>query len=260
MARRRFFVDRVEDGRAEISGENAHHLTRVLRVEVGQQYEITDTSRVWLATVEAARKNLVQFSVTAELEQSAALPPVTLYLALIKFDRFEWAVEKATELGVMNIVPVNAARSDAGLSQGAKKRVERWRRIAKEASEQSRRSRPPGIADPVAFAQAIRQPFTHKLWLDENERARPLFQAFTLSAGDSTALIIGPEGGWSESERLAFPDAGWTGASLGGSVLRAETAVCAALAVFAQLAMAQGPNHPVSGPPGPFTIETANAV
>src|SRR5947208_11431526 len=131
MARRRFFVDRVEDGRAEISGDHAHHLTRVLRVEAGQQYEITDTHRVWLATIDTARKNLVQFSVTAELEQSAALPPVTLYLALIKFDRFEWAVEKATELGVTEIVPVNAARSDPGLSQGAKKRVERWRRIAK---------------------------------------------------------------------------------------------------------------------------------
>jgi 16S rRNA (uracil1498-N3)-methyltransferase len=260
MARRRFFVDRVEGGRAEISGDDAHHLTRVLRVEVGQQYEITDSNRVWLATIDAARKNLVQFSIVEELEVTASLPQVTLYLALIKFDRFEWAVEKATELGVTGIVPVTASRSDPGLSQGAKKRVERWRRIAKEASEQSRRSRPPEIADPVPFAHAIRQPFTHRIWLDENDRTRPLMQAFTLRPGDSTAMMIGPEGGWSDSERLALPEAGWTGASLGRHVLRAETAVCAALAVFGQLAIARPLSEPHGDVPGPFTIEGANAV
>ncbi|MDQ1471353.1 MAG: rRNA (uracil1498-N3)-methyltransferase [Bryobacterales bacterium] len=260
MARRRFFVDRVEDGRAEISGDDAHHLTRVLRVEVGQQYEITDTHRVWLATIDAARKNLVQFSVVEELEAAASLPQVTLYLALIKFDRFEWAVEKATELGVTGIVPVSAARSDPGLSQGAKKRAERWRRIAKEASEQSRRARAPEIADPLPFAQAIRQPSTHRIWLDENDRTKPLMQAFTLTPGDSSALMVGPEGGWSDSERVAFAQAGWIGASLGPCVLRAETAVCAVLAIFAQLAMASATGEPDSKAPGPFTIEAADAV
>jgi 16S rRNA (uracil1498-N3)-methyltransferase len=239
MARRRFFVDSVRDGRAEISGDDAHHLTRVLRVEPGQQYEITDTNRVWLATVETARKSLVQFTVVEELEAGPELPRVTLFLALIKFERFEWAVEKATELGVSGIVPVNASRSDRGLFEGAKKRVERWRRIAKEASEQSRRSRPPEIADPIPFAQAIRDVSAHRVWLDENDRAHPLVRSFMLEPGDSTAFMIGPEGGWADTERAAFGDFGWRAASLGPSVLRAETAVCAALAVFAQMAMAR---------------------
>src|SRR6201985_2587010 len=149
MARRRFFVDQVRNGQAEITGENAHHLTRVLRVEAGQTFEINDNERAWFATVETARKDLVRFNVIEEIAAGPELPCVTLYLALIKFERFEWAVEKATELGVTRIVPVEANRSEHGLFAGAFKRQERWRRIAREASEQSRRLRAPEIADPL---------------------------------------------------------------------------------------------------------------
>lgn len=241
MARRRFFVDQVTGGKAEVSGDDAHHLTRVLRVEPGQQYEIADSFRVYLASVEAVGKNLVRFSVVEELDAGPSLPEVTLYLSLIKFERFEWAVEKATELGVTRLTPVVAARSEQGLSQGAKKRVERWRRIAKEASEQSRRIRAPQISDAVSFAQALADSSTHRLWLDENDRIHSLLTALTLQPGDSAALTIGPEGGWSEHEQKQFRDSGWRGASLGHSILRAETAVCAALAVVAQLAMRPEP-------------------
>src|ERR1700691_4872728 len=149
LARRRFFVDQVRKGQAEITGENAHHLTRVLRVEVGQKFEITDNERAWLASVETARKDLVRFDVIEEIPAGPEVPRVTLFLALIKFERFEWAVEKATELGVTRIVPVEANRSEQGLFAGGHKRVDRWRRIAREASEQSRRLRAPEIARPV---------------------------------------------------------------------------------------------------------------
>src|ERR1700751_5788930 len=112
MARRRFFVDQVRKGQAEITGDSAHHLTKVLRVEVGQKFEITDNERAWLATVETARKDLVRFAVEEELPAGPELREVTLYLALIKFERFEWAVEKATELGVTRILPFEASRSE----------------------------------------------------------------------------------------------------------------------------------------------------
>lgn len=206
-------------------------------MEPGQHFEISDTKRVWLAMVETARKNLVQFGIVEELDEAKVLPKVTLYMSLIKFERFEWAVEKATELGVSVVVPVNASRSDRGLFEGAKKRVERWRRIAKEASEQSRRARLPEVLDPVTFAQAVRDVSAHRVWLDENDRAHPLARSFVLEPGDSTAFLIGPEGGWADTERAALQDSGWTGVSLGPCVLRAETAACAALAVFAQMAM-----------------------
>ena len=235
MARRRFFVDQVHNGQAEINGESAHHLTRVLRVEAGQTFEISDSARVWLATVETVRKDLVRFHVLEEIEAGPGLPAVTLFLALIRFDRFEWAVEKATELGVTRIVPVEAARSERGLAEGSRARVERWRRIGREASEQSRRLRAPEIAETLKFAAALKDQATHRFWLDERPGAPLLIRAFAPAAGDSVSLVIGPEGGWTDTERVAFCHAGWTGASLGPTVLRAETAVCAALAVVAQM-------------------------
>ena len=238
MARRRFFVDRVRNGQAEITGENAHHLTRVLRVEAGQKFEITDNERAWLAMVETARKELVRFTVIEEIAAGPELPRVALYLALIKFERFEWAVEKATELGVTRIVPVEANRSEHGLFAGAQKRVERWKRIAREASEQSRRMRAPEVAGPVRLAEALREAVTnstHRVWLDEQPGATPLARVFSLHPTDSVSLFIGPEGGWIDAEREAFADAGCAGASLGPSILRSETAVCAALAVLSQM-------------------------
>jgi 16S rRNA (uracil1498-N3)-methyltransferase len=235
MARRRFFVEQVHKGHAEITGENAHHLTRVLRVEAGQKFEITDNQRAWLASVATARKDLVRFDIIEELPAGPELPPISLYLALIKFERFEWAVEKATELGVTRIIPVEANRSERGLFAGSHKRIERWRRIAQEASEQSRRLRVPEIAEAVRISEAMRDASTHRCWLDEQPGAKPLLDAVALHPGDTTALLVGPEGGWIDAERSEFTEAGWMGASLGPTVLRAETAVCAALAVLAQM-------------------------
>src|ERR1700722_12080558 len=177
MARRRFFVNQVEGGIAELAGECAQHLSRVLRVEKGQTFEISDNSRVWLATVESVRRDLVRFEVVEELPAAPPAPAVTLYLALIKFDRFEWAVEKATELGVTRIVPVAATRSERGLFEGGQKRVERWRRIGHEASEQSRRLQVPEIDAPARMTNAIADGPTHRFWCDERPGPPPLSSA-----------------------------------------------------------------------------------
>lgn len=240
MARRRFFVDQIRNGKAEITGENAHHLTRVLRVEAGQKFEISDNRRAWLASIETARKDLVRFGIIEEIAPGPEFPQITLYLALIKFDRFEWAVEKATELGVARIVPFEANRTEQGLPMGAHKRVERWRRIAREASEQSRRLREPEIAAPGRLAEAVRDSSTHRVWLDEEPGAPLLMSAFSPRHGDSAALLIGPEGGWTDAERQQFAAEGWVRASLGPSILRSETAACASLAVLMQMWMAVG--------------------
>ena len=241
MARRRFFVEQVRKGQAEITGESAHHLTRVLRVEAGQTFEITDNARAWLASVETARKDLVRFTVIEELPPSPEIPSITLYVALIKFERLEWAVEKATELGVTRIVPVEANRSEHGLFEGSRKRVERWRKIAREASEQSRRLRVPEIGDAIRLAAAVNDSSTHRCWLDERPGAKPLAGAFAFRHGDSAALLVGPEGGWIEAEREKFEGAGWIGCSLGPLILRAETAVCAALGVLSQMWLSKVP-------------------
>ncbi|HEY7336822.1 MAG TPA: RsmE family RNA methyltransferase [Bryobacteraceae bacterium] len=237
--RRRFFVDAVRNGHAAVEGAEARHLTRVLRVDAGQRYEISDNSNVYLAEIETARKERVVFRVLERLETPNGFPNAILCVALIKFDRFEWMIEKATELGVSEIVPVQTARAERGLERAAQKRVERWRRIAFEASQQSRRARLPNVREPLFFDAAILQSANYRLALDEEHGGAPLLSASPtqLEPDQSIALLIGPEGGWTEGERAAFVEAGWKRVSLGPLILRAETAAIAALAVVAQRAL-----------------------
>ena len=234
--RRRFFVDEVRNGHAQIVGEEARHLSRVLRVEPGQRYEISDNRDVYLAEIGTAHKEKIDFEVIEKLPAPPPSARFELYVALIKFDRFEWIVEKATELGVTEIVPVEASRSERGLEKGAGKRLERWRRIALEASQQSRRAHLPEIAEPVPLAQALARAGTYRYVLDENPGGVPLFNARPAerTAQDTVAILTGPEGGWTEEEHGSFTSAGWTPVSMGPLILRAETAVIAALAVVSQ--------------------------
>ncbi len=231
--RRRFFVDEVRSGKAEIVGDDAKHLTRVLRVEPGQRYEISDNRTVYLAEIETARKEHVVFRTVEKLPPPPAQVEIVLYAALVKFDAFEWMIEKATELGVSEILPIEATRSEKGLEMAAHKRLERWRRIALEASQQSRRAFLPTVAEPVAFEQILNQQFTCRYALDECG-GQPLAGVLpsTRAASDRVAVLIGPEGGWTEDERAAFVKAGWTQVTLGPLILRAETAALAALAVI----------------------------
>lgn len=223
----------MRNGRAELSGADAQHLTRVLRVEIGQQYEISDNRAVYLAEIESARKEHVVFEIISKLD--APRPPVHMIVcaSLIKFDHFEWMIEKATELGVARIVPVIAVRTERGIEKAAHKRLERWRRIGVEASQQSRRAHLPEIDEPARWRDALSIVADSRYALDEDPGARPLATAFpeTRKSSDTVALLVGPEGGWTDDERAGFTAAGWAPVSLGPSILRAETAALAALAV-----------------------------
>jgi 16S rRNA (uracil1498-N3)-methyltransferase len=232
MARRRFFVDAVQSGRAQIAGPDAHHLARVLRVEPGQQFEISDNHCVYLAEVESARKDLVSFVVHEPLAMVEPVVRTTLLASLVRFERFEWIVEKATELGVERIVPLETERSEKGLRKAAEKRLVRWNRIAREASEQSRRARLPEIQDAVALEDALAVECDYRYLLDE-ATASPMLSVLPTSrrAGDSVAVLLGPEGGWTDRERELITNSGWCAVSLGREILRAETAAIAALSI-----------------------------
>ena len=230
--RRRFFVDEVRNGHAHIEGEHARHLTNVLRVEVGQRYELSDNRNVFLAEVESARKTDVVFKTLEKMPPEPERVRIVLYAAIVKFDHFEWMIEKTTELGVTEIVPVIAVRTERGLDRAAEKRQERWRRIALEASQQSRRAHLPEIADAVPFKEILHAEATRRYVLDETG-GEPLTSSLPSdrSAEDSIALLVGPEGGWADPEREQFIAAGWTRVSMGPLILRAETAAMAAVSV-----------------------------
>jgi 16S rRNA (uracil1498-N3)-methyltransferase len=337
MSRRRFIADEVNGNRAALVGANAAHLARVLRARVGQEFDIAAEGRVRRGTIISVTPDRVEFTLGEELPVTTA-PKIGLVLAIFKFDRMEWAIEKATELGVAQIVPVIARRTDAHLVSAAAKRVERWRRIVHEAAQQSRRIAPPELAPPLKLAEAVKLAAATRIVLSETETelslkqalanrgsgaiqanspstettgfvdsrnasdkshnasdrhdargtasaspagaafelaqgvspgkspqednqprrggthdatiASPAGAAFELAQGVSPGtgrekqhqprrggtpndllLAIGPEGGWADDELQLFSDHGWTSASLGNTILRAETAAIVALAI-----------------------------
>src|SRR5271168_2741932 len=157
MTRRRWIADNWNDDTATLSGTQAGHLVRVLRARNGMEFDIVAGDRVRRGAIVEITDTCVNFSLGEEIEADPALP-VTLLLAVFKFDRMEWAIEKATELGVASIVPVIARRTEKHLAEAAGKRVERWRRLAHEAAKQSRRADLPAIEDPIALAARLQQP------------------------------------------------------------------------------------------------------
>jgi 16S rRNA (uracil1498-N3)-methyltransferase len=231
MTRRRWIADEFSADRAALTGEHAAHLARTLRARVGQEFEVACGDQVRHATIISVADDRVDFTLGPEVAAGTATP-ITLLLAIFKFDRMEWAIEKCTELNVTTIVPVIARRTEKHLALAAKKRAERWRRIAREASEQSRRITPPEIADPVRLAEALNLTAELRIVLAETEREATLRDILRPAAdASSLALAIGPEGGWTHDELSSFQTSQWIAASLGDGILRAETAAIAALAI-----------------------------
>ncbi|PYX80947.1 MAG: 16S rRNA methyltransferase [Acidobacteria bacterium] len=215
MTRRRWIADEFDAARdrAILIGEHAAHLARVLRAKIGQEFEIALPGEhpVRLGRIVAINDSRVEFELGQPV--SAILRPtfeLTLLLAIFKFDRMEWAIEKATELGVNRIVPVIARRSEKHLTAAAGKRYPRWERLARQASEA-------GLC----------------IVLSEAERDQPLQRLVAANPASSVTLAIGPEGGWTEEELALFAQHAWQAATLGRSILRAETAAVAAVAIVA---------------------------
>ncbi len=263
--RRRFFVDRFEQESASLRDEAAEHLGRVLRAEPGQLYELSDGERVWLARIErvAVSKrgpSRIDFALVEPIEAAEPAFRIELLVSIVKFDRFEWCLEKATELGVDEIIPLAAARTDKALIAAAAKRHERWNRIILESAQQSRRLRPPILHAASPPAKAFAQSSASlKLFLSERREAKSLrelldrdslqvaqallpvrFSSATTpqtQAPPTVSLAVGPEGGWTDDEVASAAATGFLEASLGENILRTETAVIASLAMV-QFALA----------------------
>jgi 16S rRNA (uracil1498-N3)-methyltransferase len=239
MTRRRWIADEVSGDTAALVGEHAAHLARVLRAEVGQEFDIATGDDIRRGTITTISYDRVEFALGVKAHRKRKLtslsgpPKITLALAIFKFDRMEWAIEKCTEIGVARIIPVIARRSDAHLAAAAVKRHERWLRIVRQAAEQSRRAAPPEIAAPVKLKElgsVVSAESATRVVLAESEEDTRLADALQSSPSE-IALAVGPEGGWADGELSWFYDEGWVAASLGDTILRTETAAIVATAL-----------------------------
>lgn len=248
MSRRRFYSppeNFSDDGaRVALSREETQHLAGALRLAAGEEVYVFDGEgrEFMCAVVDDARRGAgrATLEVRAAVEPQCAESPLelTLCVALLKGEKFDLVVQKATELGVERVVPVETARADVRLSRGrggdagARKRVERWRRIAVEAAKQSGRARVPEVIEPLSLTDLL----TKDSAGGTDAKSRRLI--FAERGGHSlvktvgawgakparVAALVGPEGGWEDAEIDHATELGWEAVTLGGRVMRAETA------------------------------------
>ncbi|MCX7622845.1 MAG: 16S rRNA (uracil(1498)-N(3))-methyltransferase [Thermomicrobium sp.] len=237
MSRRghRFFLPQpLRSGeRIELPERIRHQVTRVLRLGPGDELVLFDGRGVdWIATLETVRPTLVTARIETERPaRPLPVPPVTLCLALLRHDHFDLVVEKATELGIVRLVPIRSRRVVVHLDEdGIRHRLARWERIAIEASEQCGRGVLPVIERPRTLAEALDLVPHHRQIVFWEAPGLPSLAADSLAPDRPLALFVGPEGGWSDDEIAFFRDSGAAFRSLGPLVLRAETAAIAGIA------------------------------
>jgi len=234
----RFFItsDQMQDGRVSFSDDQAQQIQKVLRLRPGQQVMVLDNAG-WAYQVELVRVSRKETAGEVLERQPASGEPavaVTLYQSVIKWDRFEWVLQKGTEMGVTRFVPVISGRSRLKANDTINpNKVARWQRIIVEAAEQSRRGRLPELAPAVnlAEAMAMREAEAALIPWEEAEGGITIGTALASRRPRSVALFIGPEGGFSEDEVVAGRQHGIMPVSLGRRILRAETAAVVAAAL-----------------------------
>ncbi len=236
MPRRRFFIsrDRIRDGVAVLTPDQAHHLRTVLRLQPGDEVELFDGEGRGFSGKIAYRGARTEISELAEIEHTES-PRRTLVLAaaLIKADRFEWMLQKGTELGVDRFVPLETRFSSIRIPAARlDERRQRWQRIVTEASKQCRRLTVPLLDLPIrweAFLALHEFASFAKFMLYEQASER---LKTSPSGPEGVLLCVGPEGGWEDAEVRAAEHAGFRQVGMGARILRAETAALAAVSVF----------------------------
>jgi 16S rRNA (uracil1498-N3)-methyltransferase len=248
MTRRRFYAPPSAFNSAldsvTLATEEARHLRDVLRLKVGDKvYVFNGAGQEFQCTVEESRRDSAELKVIAQI--TPARPEselqLTLAVALLKGEKFDLVVQKATELGVSHIVPLVTKLADIRLrdESDAAKRVARWQRIALEAAKQSGRAVVPMVAAPVSFASLIAEPAEpgmKRLMFSEREGKSLKAAADLTGTATRITALVGSEGGWTDEELNGAQQAGWAIVTLGGRTLRAETAAIAVAVLLQHLA------------------------
>ncbi|MCD8326669.1 MAG: 16S rRNA (uracil(1498)-N(3))-methyltransferase [Lachnospiraceae bacterium] len=238
-----FFIEsaQISDGHVTITGSDYNHMKNVLRLEPGEKFYAAleaDRPRKYICTVENYLDQAADCRMISEETESHELPcTITLYQGLPKADKLEWIIQKAVELGVSRIVPVTMERSVVKLdARKAEAKLARWQSIAQAAAKQSKRDVIPEVGSVLKFQEALAQAGEAQVKLLPYENARGMEAArellHAIEPGESIAVFIGPEGGFSSKEVDAALAAGVKPITLGRRILRTETAAVAVLAML----------------------------
>lgn len=236
MQRHRFFAppSSLFNSRIVLDAEESHHLARVLRLLPGAMvFAFDGDGSEYECEVARVHKDATELQVIARLSNEVESPlQLTLGQAFIKGDKFDWVVQKATELGVTRLVPLLTEHSEFKKAEGRENRLQRWRRIALEATKQCGRRRVPEICEAQRWDSFCAEQGNGLRLIFSERQGHHL--AGMLHA-DSVTIAIGPEGGWSEREVAQAETGGFIPVHLGKRILRTETAAIAAVTLVQHL-------------------------
>ena len=199
-------------------------LTKVMRLKAGDSVEVFCNRNHWRCRIDQIFPDAIQLKIEAELPTQP--PPkvtITLVQSIAKGDRFEWLIQKATELGITEIFPLISARTIVH-PENIDSKIQRWNEISEQAAGQSENSYPAIVYAPVALEDFLKRKCEGLcLLLHERSGSAPLQQVLNQDV-DRITIVVGPEGGWSEEETAKWSETGCTKIHLGSRVLRSETA------------------------------------
>ncbi len=234
----RFFIspDQVAEPRITISGEDVRHIRAVLRMETGDELLLCDgRGTEYTAKITGMAPSAINAEITSRSEKDIQYPRVILGQGLPKSDKMDWIVQKATELGVADIIPIITERTIVKVKDG-EKRTARWQKICREAAMQSGRADIPRVGAIMAFKDFLQtlDPESRTLLLFPWEEAvEPIKVVLRQNPGaKNIVVLIGPEGGFSQGEAALAKDKGFHLVGLGSNILRTETAALAVLSMI----------------------------
>lgn len=244
MTSKRFFIKKsdLRSSTILLHEEEHHHLSRVARIKPEEKVWLFDEQGTsYLARVEEIRKDATRLSILEKLDKVKPKVNITLAQALIKSKKMDIIIQKSTELGITNIIPVITTRVIVKVEEKIQKKIERWNKIALEAVKQSQISFLPSILSPIPLKKLIEERHEEKKLLLSENRGKYLRDILIRNSGSelqieeppsSVLILVGPEGGWTEEEEKYILKHGYEAVSLGRQILRAETAALCSLALI----------------------------
>ncbi len=230
---RRFYapVENFYEKAVTLDADETRHLRDVLRLNAGDEISVFDgIGREFKCHITEIRKKSCDLECLAEIAPSAPESPfeITLAATVLNGEKYDLVVQKAVELGVAAFVPLETIRGDVKIRDAAR-RIERWRRITLEATKQSGRAKLMNIAEPTTFRRLISEADADNVVVFSE---RDGSEISTVKAGKTLTAVVGPKGGWDDSELASARASGVNIVTLGGRILRAETAAISITAIL----------------------------
>ena len=234
----RYFVD-TKDNEFNLSNDDSYHIIKVMRNKIGEKIEVVIDKKVYICEIVDMSNNVVTVQKKEEIYNDSELPcEVIIVQSLVKEQKMDYILQKSCELGVSKIIPLNTIRSIVKLDKKEIKKIDRWHKILKEASEQSKRVVIPTIEEISNIKDLTNISADYKILCTVNEMSTTIKRVLSNDLkGAKIVLVIGPEGGFTDEEEKILIDSGYIPTSFGSRVLRTETASLYALSIINYILM-----------------------